>query len=162
MEATRARRAFWTFRLLFYPAAAVAIAVLLLGRGESSQSGPLLSGQTLQGRPISMQLDGEGRPTFFDVHIVARCTQGQPWDSRWWPTDGHRIRFDFGDSRLRARETIEKDLGLGVSAQGTFTIDARVNGTSAANGTLSHAIRVTSPGGAYTCESGPVAFTAER
>ncbi len=150
MDERRARRALWTFRLIFYPAAVAAIVLLLAGRSNGA-SPVWLYGTTSQGGQLQAQLV-DGRVSRLSIHVRMRCPAGT-WAITWSP----RIE----DGRLRLRETTTHHYrSHNQTGRRTITLDARVGDGSVA-GSVSSVEHFDEPGyGPYDCSSGRIRFSA--
>ena len=90
--ARRAKRVIWTFRLIFYPGAAI-IAILLLTGSDGANDFMTLRGKTAQGREFTLWVD-EDRPAQFVTVIAAKCPYGGDWYwLNWRRTDRNRVWF---------------------------------------------------------------------
>jgi hypothetical protein len=152
IDARRARRVVWAFRLLAYGGAAIAAALLLTGGGDEGTT--FLDGRTSQDEPFTMELE-DGRPTHLGVALLHSCG----WRVRWWSFDGKTTRFRFDDGRLVVRERITRDYGNGEVGERNYSLEARI-ADGRVTGTMRVVENVTAGRGTYVCESGDVSFSA--
>jgi hypothetical protein len=171
--AGRRRHAVLWFRLVFYPAAAVIVALLLWsGRvtadgGEATAPEPELAevlGETDEYEPIVLKFDDAGVLRSWDVRLEGSCDNGQADDHQWAPSDtGAPARIQRHGDRVEAVErTWLHHIGTSQTDHLEMTLRARV-GPDRVTGLLRYTKRVEHDGAVTVlCSSPPVRFSASR
>jgi len=139
-------RAVWAFRLIFYPAAALASFLLLTGSKEPVPR--TLYGKTEQDRLVTVHLDETGRPDSLYASAEVYCDDGASFRLRWSPSDP-RIPFHVDGDELRVQQVYDGGGGFLQKYGLRAHVDADV-----VTGTLRMAYDA--------CASGPVRFSARR
>jgi hypothetical protein len=154
--ARRARRVVWAFRLIFYPFAALLALALLFGRSEADTSAQTLRGRTQAGRAVTLYLV-DGRPASFYASAIVTCPKDR-YVQRFIAREP-AITLVFHDRTLTASEAWTYDYRNGWIGHGETRLRAQVE-DDRATGTVTMVQRISGPGAPYTCESGPVTFSA--
>jgi hypothetical protein len=123
----QARRAAKLLRLVFYPLAALLLAVLLLGRGDDAAGKPVTTkrGVTTQGREFTLGVDSHGRPSAFSTKLLAICPNGSMIGMTWDPSVADGVPFTRDGDSLRVQESGD---GWKLSLDGTVAKDGSTRG----------------------------------
>jgi hypothetical protein len=111
-----------------------------------------LHGRTAQGRSVTVYVDGGVKAVRTSTIVTCPTNTYVDWV--------YRHASQSGDA-MSVTDTWEKHYDDGRRGHGTSTIRARVDGDTV-NGTVRMIQRIASADGVYTCDSGPVAFSAQR
>jgi hypothetical protein len=156
--ARRLRRGLLAFRVVFYGGAALLVLLLLpvaLNRRATPDETTWLEGTNSHDARFALRIDRGGQPGRVTAELPLPCGDGKAYWLVWWPYGPFRLEGDT----LSIRETKTHSY-RGYTWHRTVTLRARVTGDSA-SGTIEAVERLDDPSyGPYSCESGPVAFSA--
>jgi hypothetical protein len=155
-----ARRVRIGARFVLYPTllALIAIAWHARSSGAETHTGGMWKGFTSQDQEISALISADGVLTHLDTHLIEECSDGSPFDLRWFP---YQNRFVQHGEEVRGHSAFPINVYPGQTDQGAASLDGRIGGHP--HGTIRSSNTLTRPGHIpLQCESGPVTFTLKR
>jgi hypothetical protein len=162
-----AARGIWIFRVVFYGAAVAFLAVHFWphGSGRSAAAAvPPLSGVTSQGLAIKLRAGDRGVHAL-DMRFRTRCSRGQTWIPRWWPSDHAPVPFHNRGPVFDVRESNQWTAADGARGRMRAWMTGRRSSDRRSVSGVTRFVAVFdrgSYGQPLLCDSGPVSFRVSR